>query len=164
MSISPPADAPGQVSLEAGAFSLEPAQKSPARPPRRGPLWARLIASEYWVLGLCAVYFAIVSAILPDIATVENLENILSNTLPLLCVALGQTFVLITAGIDLSVTSIVAASSVAGAAKKRLSSPTNTSAPSSSANSASVTSARFAAKRSAAGAAHASSAASTMGR
>jgi ribose transport system permease protein len=87
-----------------------------APPPRKGPLWARILGSDYWVLALCLAYFGGVAAILPDIATPENLGNLLSNTLPLLCVALGQTFVLITAGIDLSVTAIVALASVGGAA------------------------------------------------
>jgi ribose/xylose/arabinose/galactoside ABC-type transport system permease subunit len=85
-------------------------------PKPKAALWLRLLSSEYWVLGLCVAYFGVVAAILPDIASPENMANILSNMLPLLAVALGQTFVLITGGIDLSVTSIIALCSVTGAA------------------------------------------------
>jgi ribose/xylose/arabinose/galactoside ABC-type transport system permease subunit len=52
----------------------------------------------------------------PGFATPENFANVLLAMLPLLIVASGQTVVLVTAGIDLSVTSIVALTSVAGAA------------------------------------------------
>jgi ribose/xylose/arabinose/galactoside ABC-type transport system permease subunit len=77
---------------------------------------ARLIQSEYLVLVLCVVYFAALAPITPGLATPENMLNVLAAMLPLLVVATGQTLVLITAGIDLSVTSIIALASVAGAA------------------------------------------------
>jgi ribose/xylose/arabinose/galactoside ABC-type transport system permease subunit len=76
----------------------------------------RLFFSEYLVLLLCAVYFAALAPFTPGFATTENLINIAATMLPLLVVATGQTLVLITAGIDLSVTSIIALASVAGAA------------------------------------------------
>jgi ribose/xylose/arabinose/galactoside ABC-type transport system permease subunit len=75
----------------------------------------RLLRSEYVVLLLCAGYFAAVAPFTPGMATPANLANILSAMLPLLVVATGQTLVLLAAGIDLSVTSIIAMSSVAGA-------------------------------------------------
>jgi ribose/xylose/arabinose/galactoside ABC-type transport system permease subunit len=62
------------------------------------------------------IYFLVLAPFTPGLATAENLGNILSSLLPLLIVALGQTFVLITAGIDLSVTSIIALTSITGAA------------------------------------------------
>jgi len=50
-----------------------------------------------------------------DIASTSNLEAILSNVWPLLVIAIGQTFVLITAGIDLSQTAVMGLASVIGA-------------------------------------------------
>ncbi len=75
----------------------------------------RLLFSEYLVLWLSILYFLIMVPIIPEIATPTVLLNILSDMLPLLAVAIGQTFVLIVAGIDLSVTSIIAMASVVGA-------------------------------------------------
>jgi ribose/xylose/arabinose/galactoside ABC-type transport system permease subunit len=75
----------------------------------------RLLRSEYLVLVLCAVYFAAMAPLAPGFATPPNVANILSAMLPLLVVATGQTLVLIAAGIDLSVTSIIAMASVTGA-------------------------------------------------
>jgi ribose/xylose/arabinose/galactoside ABC-type transport system permease subunit len=48
-------------------------------------------------------------------ATANTAVNILSAMLPLLVVAIGQTIVLIIAGIDLSVTAVIAMASVVGA-------------------------------------------------
>jgi len=75
----------------------------------------RIFASEYLVLYLCLVYFAVMAFIEPIFATGENMANIFANMLPLLIIAAGQTVVLITGGIDLSVTSIVAVCSIVGA-------------------------------------------------
>jgi len=75
----------------------------------------RLLMSEYLVLYLCLLYFAVMSIIEPIFAGGENLANIFANMLPLLIIAAGQTVVLITGGIDLSVTSIVAVCSIVGA-------------------------------------------------
>jgi ribose transport system permease protein len=49
------------------------------------------------------------------LASRENLGNVLEAMLPLLVLASGQTLVLITGGIDLSMTSVVALTSVLGA-------------------------------------------------
>jgi ribose/xylose/arabinose/galactoside ABC-type transport system permease subunit len=75
----------------------------------------RLILSEYLVFYLTTAYFLAVWPIVPEIATASSLSNMLTDMLPLLVVAIGQTFVLIVAGIDLSVTSIIAFASVVGA-------------------------------------------------
>lgn len=77
---------------------------------------ARILASEYLVLLLSAVYFLAMLPIAPGFGSRENLQNIVSSLLPLFALSLGQTFVLITGGIDLSVTAVVALASVAGAA------------------------------------------------
>ena len=75
----------------------------------------RWVLSEYLVLLLSAVYFAVVWPFTAGVSDPANLANILAAMLPLLVVALGQTFVLISRGVDLSVTSTMALSSVAGA-------------------------------------------------
>ena len=77
-----------------------------ARPARR------VFFSEYLVLYLSGLYFLALLPSTPELGRPENLSNILFSMLPLLVVALGQTFVLITGGIDLSVTSTMAFSSV----------------------------------------------------
>jgi ribose/xylose/arabinose/galactoside ABC-type transport system permease subunit len=74
----------------------------------------RVIQSGWLTLILCVLYSLIMAAFAPGFATVENASNVLVAMLPLLVVAAGQTIVLITAGIDLSVTSIIAFTSVAG--------------------------------------------------
>ena len=51
----------------------------------------------------------------PDLVTARNISNQLSNVWPLLAVAIGQTFVIIIAGIDLSQGAIMGFVSVAGA-------------------------------------------------
>ena len=71
--------------------------------------------SEYLVLGLTVALFATVAPLTPGLATTASLLNILSYMLPLLVVAIGMTLVMITGGIDLSVTSIIALTSVLGA-------------------------------------------------
>ncbi|HVF28536.1 MAG TPA: ABC transporter permease [Pyrinomonadaceae bacterium] len=77
--------------------------------------WNRVITSEYWVLYLCLVYFVVMCVLAPQVASPENVSNVFSNMLPLLIVAVGQTIVLISGGIDLSATSIIALTSVVGA-------------------------------------------------
>jgi ribose/xylose/arabinose/galactoside ABC-type transport system permease subunit len=76
----------------------------------------RLLLSEYFVLYLSIIYFLVLWPFIPRIASPQNLGNIFSNMWPLLAVAIGQTFVLIVAGIDLSQSSIIALVSVIGAA------------------------------------------------
>jgi ribose/xylose/arabinose/galactoside ABC-type transport system permease subunit len=81
----------------------------------RGRALRNPLRSEYAVFFLSAVYFLACSAFVPDFASTENVGNICANLLPLLLVAIGQTFVLIAGGIDLSVTATIALSSVSGA-------------------------------------------------
>lgn len=74
-----------------------------------------LALSEYLVLWLSLVYVAVLAPFTPGFFSVDNMANVLISLLPLFLVALGQTFVLITGGIDLSVTSIIGLTSVLGA-------------------------------------------------
>jgi ribose/xylose/arabinose/galactoside ABC-type transport system permease subunit len=82
---------------------------------RTRSLLLRTVFSEYLVLYLCLAYLLILWPFEPELVSRENLSNIFTSALPLLAVTLGQTFVLITGGIDLSLTAIIALSSVGGA-------------------------------------------------
>lgn len=75
----------------------------------------RLLLSEYFIFYLCVVLFAVLVPFIPVIATPYNLSNLFSNIWPLFAVAIGQTFVLIIAGIDLSQGAIISLTSVIGA-------------------------------------------------
>jgi len=75
----------------------------------------RLVASEFLVLVLCLTLALVFIPIAPGFATVANLSNLVEGCLPLLLLATGQTFVLITGGIDLSAASTVGLSSIVGA-------------------------------------------------
>ncbi len=65
--------------------------------------------------GLCLLWFLASIPFTPGLTSSNNISNIFSNLLPLLIVATGQTIVLITGGIDLSATSVMALTSVMGA-------------------------------------------------
>jgi len=77
--------------------------------------WRAWLLSEYLVLSLSVGYFLVMWPVTPGLADPANLANILAAMLPLLVVAIGQMFVLISRGIDLSVTSTIALASVGGA-------------------------------------------------
>jgi len=74
----------------------------------------RIIQSDWLTLILCGVYSLAMTLFAPGFASTENAVNVLVAMLPLLVVATGQTIVLITAGIDLSATAIIAMTSIAG--------------------------------------------------
>lgn len=79
------------------------------------PATNRLVASEFFVLFLCLGVFLALAPFTPGFLSSGNLANILIACLPLLVLATGQTLVLITAGIDLSVTAVIGLGSVVGA-------------------------------------------------
>lgn len=87
--------------------------------PRRGPI-ARavraLLMSEQFVLYLTALLFLVLYPVIPRIGSSGNFSNLLSNFWPLLVIAVGQTYVMILGGIDLSQIAVVAVASVVGAA------------------------------------------------
>ncbi|MEM9204907.1 MAG: ABC transporter permease [Pseudomonadota bacterium] len=90
---------------------------TPAEPPHRTvrERAMRLFLSDYFVLYLSVAYFIVLVPFLPTLSNPANMANILSNMWPLLVVAIGQTFVLTIAGIDLSQGSVVGFTSVVGA-------------------------------------------------
>ncbi len=83
--------------------------------PRTTNVFVRWFLSEYLVLALTVLLFVVFAPFTPGLATSANLLNILGYLLPLFIVAIGMTLVMITGGIDLSVTSIIALTSVVGA-------------------------------------------------
>ena len=82
-----------------------------------------LFLSDYFVLYLSLAYFAALVPFLPTLATPLNLVNLMSNMWPLLVVAIGQTFVLTIAGIDLSQGAVAALTSVVAATLLATSAP-----------------------------------------
>jgi len=87
--------------------------------PRRGragtPVLWRVLLSQYAVLLASVLLFVVAWPFVPGLASPGNLSNLFSNMLPLLVLAVGQTVVLITAGIDLSMIAVLGACSVLGA-------------------------------------------------
>jgi ribose/xylose/arabinose/galactoside ABC-type transport system permease subunit len=75
----------------------------------------RLLISEFFILVLGIVYFFLISVFVPTMMSNHNIRNIFSNMWPLFAIAIGQTFVLLLGGIDLSQTSVMALASVIGA-------------------------------------------------
>ncbi len=76
---------------------------------------AKGIGSEHFGLVLCLLAAGVFAMAAPGFLSSGNLSNILVGALPLLVLATGQTLVLVTGGIDLSVTAIVGLSSLVGA-------------------------------------------------
>jgi len=77
--------------------------------------FSALFRSEHLILWFCILLAGFSTAVVPGFATWWNAQTILLYAMPLLMASVGLTFVLITGGIDLSITSIMAAASVAGA-------------------------------------------------
>ena len=74
----------------------------------------RILLSEYFVLYLTIVCFGVAALFFPALLDPRNISNQLSNVWPLLAVAIGQTFVVVIAGIDLSLGATMGLASVAG--------------------------------------------------
>lgn len=89
---------------------------SPAPARRIADRAADVFLSDYFVLFMSLAFIAVLAPFLPTLIAPANMVNILSNMWPLLIVAIGQTFVLAIAGIDLSQGSVIAVTSVVGAA------------------------------------------------
>ncbi len=75
----------------------------------------RFLLSNYFVLYLTVIFFVVAAIFFPSLRTPGNISNQLQNMFPLLAVAIGQTFVLILGGIDLSVGATMGLTSVIGA-------------------------------------------------
>jgi ribose transport system permease protein len=97
--------------------SITPAEEHDLTAPRR----ALLLLSRLWAwvfLGLMILFFVVTVPILSggiSFLTVRNSQNILVAIVPVLLLGLGQTFVIISAGIDLSVGWVMSLASVLSA-------------------------------------------------
>lgn len=77
--------------------------------------WIGRILSDYLVLVLGLVYLAVVVPIRPAILDPRNLHQLMLAMTPLLVLGIGQMIVLVTGGIDLSLSAVVSLASVVGA-------------------------------------------------
>ena len=70
------------------------------------------LLSKYGLLGFLVANALVVSILSPAFLKPENIANVLTQAAPLGIVVLGQTFVLLVGGVDLSVASVMATSAV----------------------------------------------------
>ncbi|HMI72403.1 MAG TPA: hypothetical protein VK510_20555, partial [Solirubrobacteraceae bacterium] len=84
---------------------------------RETPFWQRLVAGSSTWIGLILVALILVFSVLEPDAFVDsaNARNIATDAAVLLVLATGMTFVIITAGIDLSVGAVLVFSGVVSA-------------------------------------------------
>jgi ribose transport system permease protein len=95
---------------------LEQRESRPAAADRRfGLLQAALLGLRAGPLLIFLILVAVVAATTPVFRTSDNVGNVLSQTSVISILALGQLLAIVTRGIDLSVGSTVALSSVVGA-------------------------------------------------
>jgi ribose transport system permease protein len=100
--------------------SAQPATPAPAAPSspeaRMAPLQRLFAGSSTWILLILLAIIVAFSILRPaDFATVSNGRNVALDTAVLLVLSTGMTFVIITAGIDLSVGSVLVFASIVGA-------------------------------------------------
>lgn len=107
-----PGGLPGDTEARPGV-SARPLRFGASRLGRR---LGDLFLSDYFVLYLTLAYVLVLVPFLPTLSNPANLSNVLSNMWPLLVVAVGQTFVLTIAGIDLSQGAVIGLASVVGGA------------------------------------------------
>lgn len=81
----------------------------------RNGLLRRLLGGEGFVLVLIIVYVIAVSPFANGMLTERNAVNVLSNLWPLAIIVIGQAFVLILGGIDLSQTAVISVTNTFGA-------------------------------------------------
>ena len=103
------------VSLPTRTSAEPPVHETGGRRPGLRSILGRVLLSDYLVLLLTVAYVLAILPFTDNLLSSRNIENVLSNYWPLLIVVVGQTFVLIVAGIDLSQTAIMAMANTVGA-------------------------------------------------
>lgn len=103
------------TTTSAETASTTPPSTDPAPPSRRRALLRRLFAGEGFVALLIVVYVIAMSPFAQGMLSERNLLNVLSNFWPLAIIVIGQTFVLVLAGIDLAQTAIINLTNTVGA-------------------------------------------------
>jgi ribose transport system permease protein len=108
---------PAQTDAGASATSTRTAEPpSPAPPPAVAPLRTRLAtANVFWIFLVLLALVVFFSTVEPNFANPVNVRSIAADNAALLVLAVGMTFVIITAGIDLSVGSVLIFSGVVAA-------------------------------------------------
>lgn len=79
-----------------------------------GGLWIRWRIADYFGLLLTLLLLATFAPFTPGLLSSSNFLNVVAYLIPLLIAAIGMTLVMITGGIDLSMPSIIALTSVIG--------------------------------------------------
>jgi ribose transport system permease protein len=93
-----------------------PAPGAPApSSPRRQAVLRRLFAGEGFVAILIVVYVVAMAPFAQGLVSERNALNVLSNFWPLAIIVIGQTFVLVLAGIDLAQSAIINLTNTVGA-------------------------------------------------
>jgi ribose/xylose/arabinose/galactoside ABC-type transport system permease subunit len=103
------------VSLPTRTAAEPPVHETGGGRPGLRTILGRILLSDYLVLLLTVAYVLAILPFTDNLLSSRNIENVLSNYWPLLIVVVGQTFVLIIAGIDLSQTAIMAMANTVGA-------------------------------------------------
>jgi ribose transport system permease protein len=95
--------------------TTQPAEREPEA--QRPPLWQRFVGGSSAPIGLILVGLIVVFSVLEydNFVSVPNARNIATDVAVLLVLAVGSTFVIITAGIDLSVGAVLVFSGVMAA-------------------------------------------------
>jgi ribose transport system permease protein len=106
--------ASGRSSDEGGRMATTTADARETTEERR--TLALLRSNTLWTLAVLIALFAFFAVLRPaEFATTFNLRNVLTDSAILLVLAVGMTFVIVTAGIDLSVGSVLVFSGVVAA-------------------------------------------------
>jgi ABC-type sugar transport system ATPase subunit/ribose/xylose/arabinose/galactoside ABC-type transport system permease subunit len=99
--------------VEKGKLATSPvARTRPTHTGWRGALYNRLATRDAAPVVLMLAIFALAMLGVPNFGSSGNIRNVLVQSVPLLLTTVGQTLVIITAGIDLSVGEIVTLSTI----------------------------------------------------
>lgn len=95
--------------------SISPKRRDQRTPSQAvGAFFRRALLSENFILYLTIIFFVVASIFFTTLSAPRNITNQLLNMWPLLAIAIGQTFVLILGGIDLSQGATMAITSTIG--------------------------------------------------
>jgi len=99
------------------AQGAPPSAIEPEPPARRVPWWQRFVTGSSAPIGLILIGLIVVFSLLEyeNFVSISNGRNIATDAAVLLVLAVGSTFVIVTAGIDLSVGSVLVFAGVAAA-------------------------------------------------
>lgn len=78
-------------------------------------IWKRALQSEYWIVGVYVLMIVVFAIITPDFLTLSNWSTTLTFSTETIILAIGQTFVIVTGGIDLSDGALLGLSGILGA-------------------------------------------------